>query len=292
MNLEAMHSELNVLPEFTYTPRSQLRSPKRLLAAIWQGVWQGRELAWRLFVRDFSSRYRESFLGILWVIIPTLVVSVCFIALRAQGILQVRATEVSYPIYVLVGMMLWRIFTEALNAPRGAIAKAKATLSRIGFPWEALVVSALYQVVFGALVGFTVILGILFFLGVPIPLAVFWAPMTILSLILLGLAIGLVLASVGMIYEDVFQFLSLILPLWFFLTPVIYPPPLTFPFSLAVHLNPVSPLLIATRDLVTRGHVTDPIHFLIVSALSVIGFCVGLVFFRLSIPVVIRRMGA
>ena len=57
------------LPARTYTPESPLAHPAKLWREMKQDLWAGRELAWRLAVRDISAQYRQSALGVLWALI-------------------------------------------------------------------------------------------------------------------------------------------------------------------------------------------------------------------------------
>ena len=65
-----------------YTPESPLKNPGRLLRAMFRDVLAARELAWRLFVRDLSAQYRQTYLGYVWAFLPPLVASATFIFLQ------------------------------------------------------------------------------------------------------------------------------------------------------------------------------------------------------------------
>lgn len=78
----------------------------------------------------------------------------------------------------------------------------------------------------------------------------------------------------------------------FFLTPIVYPPPQGWPWSLLVNFNPVVPLLQGARDLMAKGVVTDLFAFWIVCGGSVVALFLALIVYRIAIPVVLERMGA
>jgi lipopolysaccharide transport system permease protein len=75
------------------------------------------------------------------------------------------------------------------------------------------------------------------------------------------------------------------------LTPVIYPLPKEGLFGMLVRLNPVTHLLVTTRELATTGAVSDPQGFWIVTALTVLCLFSGWLVFRLAMPFVVERMG-
>jgi lipopolysaccharide transport system permease protein len=84
---------------------------------MWQDLKSSRELAWRLFVRDITAQYRQSIFGIFWAFVPPLITSLVFILLQSNNILNIGETDIPYPVYVLVGTILWQLFSESLNAP-------------------------------------------------------------------------------------------------------------------------------------------------------------------------------
>jgi len=280
------------LLETIYTPDSQMRSPGLLLRAMFRDVKASRELSWRLFVRDVSAQYRQSIFGVLWAFVPPIVTSIIFIVLQSRRVVDFGETNIPYPVYVLVGNILWQLFTESLNAPLKSVTAARTLLVKINFPREALIISAVYLVLFNLGIKLIVIAVIFVIFGVQLTWGLLLAPIAILMLLLLGICLGLLLTPIGMLYTDVATSLPIIISLAFFVTPVVYTPPQTFPFSLIAILNPVSPLLIAARDLLTRGVVENIIPFVVVSVLTIIFTFVAWVIYRVALPVIIERMSA
>jgi lipopolysaccharide transport system permease protein len=280
------------LPVTVYTPESQLRTPGRLLHSMWHDLLAGRELAWRLFVRDISARYRQSALGIFWAFLPPIVTALVFIILQSKKIVNFGETNVPYPLFVFVGTMLWQIFVESLNGPLHSVTNAKSMLAKVHFPWESLLLSAFYSIVFNLLMKVSVLAGILIFFKVHLTWPLCIAPLAIFILILLGMTVGLFLTPLGILYSDIGSALGVVVPIWFFVTPVVYPAPETFPYSLMNILNPVSPILVGTRDLITQGALTNPGSFLMISALTISGLFMAWFFYRLAIPILIERMSA
>ena len=111
-------------------------------------------------------------------------------------------------------------------------------------------------------------------------------------LILLGMGLGLLLTPLGMLYSDVGTSLPIVTQFFFFLTPIVYPPPEAFPFSLIAYINPVSPFLIAARDLLTKGLVFNIVPLVLMSCLTIIGVFIAWVVYRVAIPIIIERLSA
>jgi lipopolysaccharide transport system permease protein len=251
-----------------------------------------RELAWRLAVRDISSQYRQSILGLFWAFVPPLLSALLFIVLQHKNVVNIPDVGMPYPLFVLVGTTLWQIFAEAVAAPLRVVTGARAILARISFPREALIVSALYQTLFGALVKGVLLTGVLVYFGVSLRPHSLLALATLLLLIWLGLAIGLALTPAGMLVSDVSQIITMGLQLGFFLTPVVYPPPNTFPYSLLATWNPVSPYLLATRTLLVQG-TTGPLTPLVIGAACLVpGTLLIWLLYRISMPIIIERISS
>ncbi|NTV48340.1 MAG: ABC transporter permease [Geobacteraceae bacterium] len=283
---------VDTLPKTVYTPESQMHSPAKLAKAMWNDLKDSRELAWRLFVRDFSARYRQSFLGIFWAFLPALLSGLVFIFLQAKNVVNLGSVDIPYPVFVIIGTTLWQTFSESISGPLKAVHDGKSMLAKINFPREALVVAALYEVLFSVAIKYVVIVAVLLFFKMPLGLGLIYSIPAVLSLIFLGMALGLFLTPIGMLYSDIGSALTIFIQFWFLVTPVVYAPPHSFPYSLIATLNPVSPLLVGTRDLMTKGIILDTTLFMSVSACSVIGLFVAWVVYRVSMPIIIERISS
>lgn len=286
-----MHSK-HQLPEVIHTPESSLKHPLRLLQQMWRDLLASRELAWRLMVRDISAQYRQSFLGIAWAFLPPLVMAASFTLAKGAQVINVGVTDIPYPAYVMFSTALWQTFVEALNGPVQAVTVAKPMLARVNFPREALILAKLGEVFFNFGIKTILIVALFIFFRVSVSWTVIIAPVALIHLVLLGTFIGILLAPFGVLYQDVSKGLSLITGFWLFLTPVVYAVPNEGTFGYLVKLNPVTPLLVTTRELATTGVVSEPIGFWVVSAITIIGLLLTWIAFRLAMPFVVERVSS
>ncbi|MBF0127580.1 MAG: ABC transporter permease [Magnetococcales bacterium] len=280
------------LPERIYTAESHIRHPRGLVQGLWKDLWRSRELAWQLFVREIRQRYRQSVLGLLWILVPPLVTAMIFIVLNAQKILNIEPTTIPYPVYVLLGTLLWQIFSESVLLPLRSFDSCIPILTKIHMPRKAPILAALAQAGFFAAVQMLPALGVMIWSGVVLTSALLLVPLVILMVILFGIAIGLLLVPLGGLFRDVHEGSAFALKLAFFLTPIGYPAPKEWPWSLLVSLNPLLPLLQGARDLMATGSMSDPIGFWISSVATCLLLAVALLFYRLATPIVLERMGA
>jgi lipopolysaccharide transport system permease protein len=250
-----------------------------------------RHLAWRLFVRDLSAQYRSSILGYFWVFIPPLIASLPFVYLTSAGVIKVADTPVPYAAYATVGTIIWQTFADALNSPLRAVNAARALLTRVNFPREAILLSGLMQVGFSFVVRL-LLLAAVFILFALEPAAT--APLFFLGMVsvaLTGFAIGLLVTPLGLLYGDVPQALPIVSALLMLLTPVLYPVPSSGLGARVSTYNPLTPLITTTRDWLTTGGAPHVGEFILVSVVTVVVLAFGWVAYRLALPHLISRLG-
>ena len=275
-----------------YTPESSMRSPRKMLAAMWQDLKLSRELAWQLAVRDIKSQYRQSILGIFWAFLLPLANTLVWIFLQGTGIVNVGKTDIPYPVYVFTGTLLWSIFMDGVQTPITLVNASKSVLAKVNFPSEAIVLSGIYQILFNAAIKVVLIIGALLIIGVYPNWTLVFFPLAILSLILAGTTLGLFLTPVGMLYTDIGKAIPLVMQFFMFVTPVVFPIP-SSGWSLTVfNYNPITPLMMTSRQWLTGHHADFITGFVIVNVIMLIILSVVWVVFRAAKPILVERMGS
>jgi lipopolysaccharide transport system permease protein len=278
-------------PVVVYTPESPLRNPARLFREMFRDLSASRELAWRLFVRDTSARYRQSMLGYIWAFLPPIVATFTFVLLNRSGVLSTGPTPIPYPAFVIVGTLLWQVFADAINGPIKAVSAAKAMLVKINFPREAILLSALYEVVFNFAIRLVLLIIVFgYYRILPAPTAPF-AIAGVIAILCLGFMIGLLLTPVGILYTDIGQALAMVLGFWMLITPVVYSPPSSGTLALLGRINPVSPLVATTRDWLTVGASGQFLPALCVFGVTLALLVAGWISYRLAMPILVERIG-
>ena len=275
-----------------YSAQSDVRAPGKLLREIISNFWEGRELAWRLFVRNINGLYRQTLLGLFWAFLPPIANTAIWIFLREAQIFNTGEMEVNSTVYILTGMILWQAFIDAFQMPMGVLTKNGNMISKLNFPRESLLLVGVGEVIFDLMIRLLLLIPAFLIFQVPVHATILLAPFAVFGLILFGASLGLLIMPVGSLYKDVGRFVVMAMPFWMILTPIIYTPYETYPGSLLNWLNPASPLLILARDWLLLGGTN---HF---SVGLVFGICsipivlLGLIVYRVSIPVLVERMNA
>ena len=279
------------LQERVYSPEALLQHPWKMLKAIAADVWAGRELAWRLFLRDLRAGTRQTYLGYIWLFLPPLVASFTFIFLQSQGITNIEGTGIAYPAFAMMGTLLWQVFVDSMQSPLQSFGAAKSMLVKINFPREAVLVGGLYMVIFNLFIRLVLVIAVMVWWQVPVNQTALFFPVAMAALMAAGFAIGLALLPISSLYGDVSRVVPIVSGFWMLLTPVVYPPRTEGLAGWLATWNPVSPLIITARETLTAQPLSMLGPFFIVFACSLVVIFLGLVGFRIAMPHLIARMG-
>lgn len=275
----------------TYEPDNFLKKGYlAIFSEIFNELKKNKWLTYQLFKRDFSTMYKQSFIGILWAFIIPLVSVGTFIVLNQAGVFTIGDIPVPYPIYALLGMAFWQLFSAGLIASSNSLVNAGSMIAKINFSKKSLVVASTGKSIVTFLIQF-VLVGILFvYYGITPSIAILLIPILIFPIMLLTLGLGFILALLNGVMRDIGSILPVVVTFLMFLTPVLYARPTTGILATVTNYNPLFYLVSVPRDLVLMGTITEWKGFLITSIISVIIFIVCLVVFHLAETRVAERI--
>jgi lipopolysaccharide transport system permease protein len=282
----SVHSVITI-----YTPESPLRRPRQLIREMMRDLVASRELAWRLFVRDFTAQYRNSVLGYTWVFVPPLMASLPFVYLTSADIIRMSGTPIPYPAYAIIGATIWQTFVDGLNSPLRTASAARSMLTRINFPREAILLSGLLQVGFSFLVRLPLLVTVFAVFGLTPASTTPLFLLGMISIALTGFMIGLLLTPLGLLYGDVQHGLPIASTLLMLFTPILYPVPTSGAAAIVTSLNPLAQLVTTTRDWLTIGSPPSVQGFVLVTVVTVALLILGWIAYRLALPHLIARLG-
>jgi lipopolysaccharide transport system permease protein len=248
-----------------------------------------REVAWRLLVRDLRARYRQTILGYVWIVLPAVVTTLIWVYLNNADVLNTGDTDVPYPIFVLVGTLLWQGFGEAVANPLRQLTMATNLITKVNFPREALFVAGAGDVALNAFVRLLVVIPVYVWYGVTPGWEIVFFPLGFAALLAFGLGLGLWLAPIGILYHDVERGIPVLLALWFLVTPIVYQVPHDWVGRWMGGVNLVTPLLVTTREWMTGGS-PGVAGFAVMVVVSVALLVGGLAFARVSFPHLVDRL--
>lgn len=197
---------------------------------------------------DFKLRYQGSILGYLWAIIrPFLMFGTMYLVFAK--FLRFGDEIPHYPVYLLVGTVLWNFFVECTNQGIQSLLIRSDLMRKIAFPKWIIVLSATTTALINLGINFVVIILFSFFSGIAPNLGWLLVPFLILELYLLSLGLALLLGSVNIRYRDVQSIWEVLVQALFYAVPIIYPIQMVATYSnFTAHLLMLDPIAQVIQD--------------------------------------------
>lgn len=255
--------------------------PRGLLHLDWRELWRFRELFYIFVWRDIKVRYKQTVLGVAWVVFQPLITMGIF-TLFFGYLAKIPSHGIPYPIFVYTGLLFWNYYSTAVTLASSSMVDNENIIKKIYFPRIILPLATATTPLVDFLISLTVLFGLMLHYGfMPGLTGLLLLPLLIVAV--LGNAIGLSLltASLNARYRDVRYLLPFFFQTVFFLTPIIYPVTLV-PANLQwlMYLNPMAGIITIARHALLR---TGPIPWQLtgISLLAgVVVFVCGLTYFR------------
>lgn len=197
---------------------------------------------------DFKLRYQGSILGYLWAIIrPFLMFGTMYLVFAK--FLRFGDEIPHYPVYLLVGTVLWNFFIECTNQGIQSLLIRSDLMRKIAFPKWIIVLSATTTALINLGINFVVIILFSFFSGIAPNPGWLLVPFLILELYLLSLGLALLLGSVNIKYRDVQSIWEVLVQALFYAVPIIYPIQMVATYSnFTAHLLMLNPIAQVIQD--------------------------------------------
>lgn len=223
---------------------------------IGREVWQHRELALQLTLRDVRLRYKQAAMGFAWALLmPAFVVLSGLIVRYAMASYAGQTLQVAEIGGIAVKAVAWSFFAGAIGFATGSLVANTVLVTKVYFAREVLPIASVLAQAFDSTVGAAAVAVLLVFLGLRVTPALLWLPVVAIVLFVFTLAVGLFLSCANLFYRDVKYIVQIVLTFGIFFTPVLFEPVMFGPRGAKLlMLNPVSPLLEGLRLSVVNGH--------------------------------------
>ncbi|MGQ9502989.1 MAG: ABC transporter permease, partial [Anaerolineae bacterium] len=203
-------------------------------------LWHYRELLYFLVWRDIKVRYKQTALGVAWILLqPTL--SMVVFSLLFGGLLKVPSGEVPYPVFAYAALLPWNYFASALNRSSTSLVGSAHLITKVYFPRLVIPLSGVLSGLVDFAIAFLVLVALLVYYGITPTWGVLLLPGFILLAMLTALGFGLWLSALNVRYRDVNYLVPFLVQIWMYATPVIYGTTLIPErFRFLISLNPMA----------------------------------------------------
>lgn len=243
---------------------------------MFRELLSARQLIVRFFIRDISAKYRQSFLGILWVFLVPLATTFIFMFIRKAGVLNIENVQVPYGLYVLAGISFFHLFNGGLIECTNAMVKAGGMIVKINFPRIALVFAASLQTLLEFFIRMTLVVILCMISDIRFnPLHFVYSVLTLIPLYFFMLGIGCMLALIASVLRDIPTLINFIGMGVMLVTPILYPLKPSGTLAAVSAWNPLHYLINLPREMLLYGSSSLTTGFLICAGFSFVLFFTG-----------------
>ncbi|MDJ0377154.1 ABC transporter permease [Cryobacterium sp. PH31-L1] len=264
-------------------------------------VLESRELLANLTLREIRGQYKRTIFGQLWSLVNPLASMLVYTLVFALIIrVQPEAGDPSgldiFAVWLLCGLLPWTFFSNVVQQGMGSILSNVGLVQKVYFARIVLPLSKVGSVGYNWLFEMGVLVVVLVICGAFVwP----WLPLVVVTMVLLAIfaaGLALMLAVANVHFRDTQYFVSIIMQIWMYLTPIIYPISLVatqsdkygglFGTTVTIldvyRINPLERFVAVFRQLLYDNRWPDPQDFLLCAIWALAAFTVGLWIFRRS----------
>lgn len=254
-----------------------IKPKSRFLLLNLPELWRFRELFYIFAWRDIKVRYKQTVLGVLWVVFQPITTMFLFTFIFSR-LFTASSTKIPYALFVLCGLVFWNYFSNSLMHSSNSLLANENIIKKVYFPRIILPLSAIVTGFPDFIINLILLLGITFLFGfMPSMLSLFIIPIGILITVLTAAGLGLLFSSLKVKYRDVGYILPFFIQLLLFLCPVIYPTSiLSIQHKTLLALNPLTGVVESVRTVISGSNQIDFFLLGISFTLAIILFIVGL----------------
>lgn len=243
-------------------------------------LWDYRELLYFFVWRDVKIRYKQTAIGVLWVVLQPLLTMLVF-TLFFGKLAKMPSQGLPYPVFYFAAVVPWMYFSAALLNATNVVVENQRVITKVFFPRLILPFSSVLSGLVDFAIGFIVLLIFTISYGIRPTLAVLLLPLFLLLAVLTALGVGLWLSALNALYRDVRYLMPFIIQFWMLASPVAYPSSMVPErYRWVYGLNPMAGVIDGFRWALT-GHGQAPGSVLIAStAMVCLAVFSGLIFFN------------
>lgn len=226
-------------PSLARAPLIKITASRTAIIPQLSDIWAHRELLYFLIWRDLKVRYRQTFLGVAWVVLQPLLMTLVFtVFLSKLG--HFGSEGVPYPLFAYAGLLPWTFFSNSVSAGSSSLLSNSYIITKVYFPRLLVPIAIVGVRLVDFLIASVVLIVLMLFYGVAVSRSMLVLPLLIAESTLLAVAVGSWFSVLNIRYRDVGTVLPVLIQLWMFASPIIYPSSMIPPrWRFVYSLNPL-----------------------------------------------------
>ncbi len=257
-----------------------IRKPQSGISLQLRELYEYHELIYFLIWRDIKVRYKQTALGVIWVVLQPLLTMGVF-TIFFGNLAKIPSDGVPYPLFSFAALVPWQLFANALSNSSNSLVNSRDLITKVYFPRLIIPLSSILGGLLDFFIAFVVLLLMMLYYGIVPTVAILTLPLFVILAIATALAISLWLSALNVIYRDVRYTIPFMTQFWLFLTPIAYPSSLVpEKWRILYGLNPMSGVVEGFRWALLGKSDQDWTLVIVSSIVVLVLLAGGLVYFR------------
>ncbi|MCL4486500.1 MAG: ABC transporter permease, partial [Chloroflexi bacterium] len=206
---------LNSTQALTESPTVRIRPPRGWSALELRELWEYRELLFFLVWRDIKVRYKQTVLGIAWVVLQPLATTLIFTVIFGN-LAKIPSESLPYAVFAMAGLIPWNYFSTAFSRGGTSLVGSANLLSKVYFPRLIIPIASVLGGLIDSAIVFLVLIVLMLFYGIVPTIAAVTLPLFLLLAIATALGVSLWLSALNVQYRDVGYLVPFIAQFWMY----------------------------------------------------------------------------
>jgi lipopolysaccharide transport system permease protein len=243
-------------------------------------IWSYRELLYFMALRDVKVRYKQTAIGVAWVVLQPLAAAAIFTVVFGR-LARMPSNGIPYPLFALAALLPWTYFATAFSRAAGSVVANANVVKKVYFPRVLVPLSAILSALVDLVMCLPLLFGLAWYHAQPLGTSLLFLPAFILLAVVAALGVGLLFSAVSVRYRDAMHATPFVTQVWMYATPVVYPLDL-FPerWQPLLALNPLVAVVEGVRWSITGVAFPSAGVVLVSAAVSLSMLVLGAAVFR------------
>ncbi len=245
-------------------------------------IHQNRYLLWLWLRYRIQARYSQTFLGILWIVLLPLSMSLVMAFAFTQLLGRADNLGVPFVAFLLSGQVMFGLFSHVVNNSKGEILRMLGLVKQVYFPRELLIILIVGEALVDFAFMFLALLAVNLVVGIVPTAYLLLLPVPLMLMTVLALGAGFAVSWLSMVVRDMQQLISIGMQVLFYITVLFSARNVDPRYEFLMSINPVSAVVEAFRDITIYGRAPDPVRLYLPVVVSLALLYVGYVYFKVN----------
>lgn len=244
-------------------------------------LWRHRELLWLLTLREIKVRYKQTALGVVWAVLQPLSLMVVFTIFFSR-FARIQSDGIPYPLFSYAALLPWTFFSTSLSSAIPSLIANSHIITKIYFPREVIPLASVLAALLDFLIAAAVFVALLVWYRVPPTWNLLYVAPVLAIQLVFTVGVSLLLSAFTVLYRDVRHTLPLVIQIWMFVTPILYPASVVPPHWRAWYfsLNPMAAIIDGYRRTILQQQSPQISYLLLAASVSCLLLWAGYKYFK------------